>query len=79
MQEHAFEVLARFPLHPLIVLFLLVALYCLPLIIAAIRNHENAVAIAVLNIVAGWTFVGWVVALTWSCLAKKGVPPGSSQ
>ncbi|MDL4862002.1 superinfection immunity protein [Halomonas elongata] len=79
MQEHTFEVLARFPLHPLIALFLLVVVYCLPLIIAAIRNHENAVAIAVLNIVAGWTFVGWVVALTWSCLANKGVSSGSNQ
>ncbi|WP_425460611.1 superinfection immunity protein [Halomonas eurihalina] len=44
--------------------------YFLPLIIAAWRNMPNAVAISVLNVVAGWTFVGWVVALVWSCLDK---------
>ncbi|TZG40657.1 superinfection immunity protein [Halomonas eurihalina] len=58
------------PGHPLLWLAVLVAGYFLPLIIAAWRNMPNAVAISVLNVVAGWTFVGWVVALVWSCLDK---------
>lgn len=58
------------PIHPLLMLAIVVALYFLPLIIAAWRNMPNAVAISVLNVVAGWTFVGWVVALVWACLDK---------
>lgn len=58
------------PFHPLLALAVLVALYFIPLIIAAWRNMPNAVAISVLNVVAGWTFVGWVVALVWACLDK---------
>ena len=58
------------PVHPILLLAILVALYCLPLIIAAVRNMPNAIAISVLNIVAGWTFLGWVVALVWACLDK---------
>ncbi len=55
---------------PLLALAVLVALYFIPLIIAACRNMRHAVAISVLNVVAGWTFVGWVVALVWVFLDK---------
>jgi len=34
--------------------------------IALARGHRNAVAITAVNILLGWTFVGWVVALVWS-------------
>jgi hypothetical protein len=44
--------------------------YFLPAIIAHRRAHRNFVAIIVLNIVAGWTFVGWVVALVWSLVRE---------
>ncbi|MGQ7247600.1 superinfection immunity protein [Halomonas sp. V046] len=47
-----------------------IAAYFLPCIIAAIRKMPHTAAITVLNLVAGWTFVGWVVALTWACLDK---------
>jgi hypothetical protein len=30
------------------------------------RKHPNAGAIAVLNLLLGWTFIGWVIALVWS-------------
>jgi hypothetical protein len=43
-----------------------VALYFLPLIIASIRQHPSAVAISALNLLVGWTFIGWVAALVWS-------------
>ena len=41
-------------------------LYVLPTIIAAIRGHQNVAAIAVLNILLGWAFIGWVGALVWA-------------
>lgn len=58
------------PIHPMLLMAIIIALYCLPIIIAAVRNMRHAVAISVLTIVAGWTFVGWVVALVWACMDK---------
>ncbi|GEK71575.1 MULTISPECIES: superinfection immunity protein [Halomonas] len=61
------EYLTTKPILGLLVLAFSVAIYFLPLIIAALRDMPNAVAISVLNLVAGWTFVGWIVALVWAC------------
>jgi hypothetical protein len=41
-------------------------LYFLPTIIAIWNRHPKTVAIFVLNVLAGWTFVGWVVAMVWA-------------
>ncbi len=41
-------------------------LYFLPTIIAVKRNHPQMAPIIVLNFLAGWTFVGWVVAIVWA-------------
>ena len=49
----------------------LIALYFLPTVVAVVRRHHNGNSIAVLNLVAGWTFIGWVVALVWSVSAKR--------
>ncbi len=43
-----------------------VFLYFLPTIVAVSRKHQNAAAIAMLNILLGWTFLGWVVAIVWA-------------
>lgn len=40
--------------------------YLLPTIIAKQNKHHNVVAICALNILLGWTLVGWVVALVWA-------------
>ncbi|WP_419946348.1 superinfection immunity protein [Candidatus Poriferisodalis sp.] len=52
----------------LIVLIVLVGipLYFLPSIIAFKRAHRQRVAILTLNILLGWTFLGWVGSLVWS-------------
>ena len=47
--------------------FIAFAIYFLPLIVAHIRQHNNIIAIAILNIVLGWTFIGWLAALLWAC------------
>lgn len=44
--------------------FLLFAL--LPSIIAIIRRHHNRLGIVALNVLLGWTIVGWAAALVWS-------------
>ena len=51
-----------------------VALYFLPLIIASIREHPSAVAISALNLLAGWTLIGWVVSLVWALNAVASAP-----
>ena len=45
------------------------ATYLLPTIVAVARKHPNKMAIILINIFLGWTFVGWLGALIWSVLA----------
>jgi hypothetical protein len=40
--------------------------YFLPAFIAFARGHHNKGAIFLLNLLLGWTFIGWVVCLVWS-------------
>jgi hypothetical protein len=48
-------------------LFIAVAGYFLPVIVAGANKHHNQTAIAVLNLFLGWTLIGWVAALAWAC------------
>ena len=41
-------------------------LYFIPTIVAGIREKQNGMAITMLNLFLGWTFIGWVVALVWA-------------
>lgn len=41
--------------------------YFLPTIIGFNRKHPNAAAIFVTNLLFGWTFLGWGIALIWAC------------
>jgi len=38
----------------------------IPSFIAVSRNHPNRVAIVILNILFGWTGLGWIILLIWS-------------
>lgn len=42
------------------------AVYFTPTIVALVRKHKDWLPITLLNAFAGWTFVGWIVALVWS-------------
>jgi type VI protein secretion system component VasK len=48
-------------------------LYLLPTWLAVLFEHPRALAIFLLNLFAGWTFVGWVAALVWA-LRRDGAP-----
>jgi Superinfection immunity protein len=54
--------------------FCMVVLYFLPSVVAALRQHRNGNAIAVLNLFLGWTFLGWLVALIWACTYQETRP-----
>lgn len=40
--------------------------YFLPTTITCSKHKKNSVAICALNVLPGWTFIGWVAALVWS-------------
>jgi hypothetical protein len=58
-----------------VVIFWLLILggYFLPTIVARMRQHRQTLAIGMLNLFAGWTFIGWVVALVWACTTDRKV------
>lgn len=45
---------------------LVIAVYLLPTISAWYHRHPHLEAIAILNLLLGWTLLGWVAALVWS-------------
>lgn len=47
-------------------LFISLIVYFIPVMVAFVRKHKNIFAIAVLNVVLGWTFFGWLAALLWA-------------
>ena len=49
-----------------VLLVILAVVYFAPTIIAVRGDHKNQGAIAVLNLLLGWTFLGWVAAMVWS-------------
>jgi hypothetical protein len=46
--------------------------YFLPAIVALARHKRDAVSILVLNLLLGWTMIGWVIALVWAL--KQDLP-----
>ena len=64
------------------------ALYLIPTIVAYRRKSQNRGLIATLNVLAGWTGIGWLAALVWATadhnyqppvIQYVGAPPPSSQ
>ena len=50
----------------LCVFILCLAIHFTPFIIALVTKHKNTLAIFIVNLLLGWTFIGWVVALVWA-------------
>lgn len=49
-----------------IVFTFMMLVYMIPGLIAYHRGHHNALAIAMTNLVFGWSLIGWGIALIWS-------------
>jgi hypothetical protein len=48
---------------------LVVFFYMLPSFVAWKRHHRQVKAILVVNILLGWSFLGWVASLAWALTA----------
>ena len=47
-------------------------LYLAPFMVAAARNHESLIAILILNVLFGWTVIGWIAILFWAAFSSVG-------
>lgn len=52
-------------------LLFLIGLYFLPSFIASSRRLPERGAITVFNLLLGWTFIGWIIALIWAITAPS--------
>ena len=49
----------------------LAVIYFLPSVLAILRGHQSWWAIVALNLLLGWTMIGWIGALIWSLTAPR--------
>ncbi len=47
------------------------AFYFLPTLIAHSRRSQSTSGIFVVNLLLGWTFIGWVAALVWAATSER--------
>lgn len=59
---------ARYPGFASLTVLISLALFCYlaPTVVAFSRRSNQAFAILTVNLLLGWTMIGWVVALAWS-------------
>ncbi|MCX5615742.1 superinfection immunity protein [Bombella sp. TMW 2.2559] len=59
-----------------ILMLSMLAMYCLPSIIAIMRQHPQKWLLVALNIFAGWTGLFWIGLLIWSLWPKEKLISG---
>src|SRR2546426_12774610 len=50
----------------------------LPALVAYINRRKQAAAILLLNLLLGWTFLGWVLPLFLACMPDDSAAPAST-
>ena len=45
--------------------------YMVPWAIAVSRGKTNSIAIFIVNLLLGWTLIGWIIALVMACSAHQ--------
>jgi hypothetical protein len=58
-------------LQAIITLAIGLGIYFAPALIAGHLKHRQLRGIMILNLLLGWTFIGWVAALIWAVLRDK--------
>jgi hypothetical protein len=61
----------------LVGLLAIFAIYFLPCIVASVRKRRQRqqLAIFILNLLLGWTVLGWIAALVWACTTDVATQP----
>lgn len=49
-----------------------IAIYFLPTIIAYKKHHSNRGIILLINLLLGWTLLGWIGSLVWALIDDEG-------
>jgi hypothetical protein len=58
----------------LLIVVLAILLYLLPTYVAGKRKHPQLGPIALVNILLGWSLLGWVAALAWALTGAEAAP-----
>ena len=62
----------------LIIIYVVLALiYFLPALVAWRRKSPNLVTVLIVNLLAGWTVIGWLLPLWWAFKREKFKTPTS--
>jgi len=51
-----------------VVALILILIYLLPSFIAVASKKREALAVILLNVLFGWTILGWIVTLVWALM-----------
>ncbi|HWB50431.1 MAG TPA: superinfection immunity protein [Stellaceae bacterium] len=54
----------------ILMLLAVIIIYLLPTVIAYGREHPRRQEVLVLNLLLGWTLIGWFVVFLWASLAR---------
>ena len=54
-------------------LLVMLVIYFLPAVVANARGHHNAGAIFLLDLLLGWTLLGWIIAMVWAVTVSRPV------
>jgi uncharacterized membrane protein YqaE (UPF0057 family) len=59
-----------------VIFMVLIALfaYFLPTVVAEARGHQNSGVIFLINLLLGWTILGWIGALVWAATTVQPRP-----
>jgi len=49
---------------------ILISLYLLPSFVALLRHHTNMSGVVIVNVLTGWTVIGWIAALVMACWSQ---------
>lgn len=55
---------------PTLIISAIVGFYFLPSIIATGRKIESADSLVLVNLLFGWTLIGWIACLLWAIIGK---------
>ena len=57
--------------HWMVLLAITFPIYIAPSLVALGRKHEQLAMVVVINVLLGWTGLGWLIALIWAAVGKS--------